>query len=437
MRNIKGRRSITAGLAAAAAALLVLGGTQIVDWRQVAKQTKKALVAARLEAWYLAEASLGLNLNHPHWQTAHVDWPVATPESAGLSLERLDALRADLAAHETRAFLVVRDGRLAYEWYARHDGPNTRIGLAALAKALVACPLLLAAQGDGRISLQDPVSKYLPAWNSDPSKSQITIFNLATHSSGLEDVYFGPEVTGWKKRYVDHPDDRFRMALEVPQVTFAPGSRYSYAGVGYYVLASALTESLAGTAYPNIRAYYRSRIAEPLGIPDTDWELNYGRVSHDGPTELYAIGSGSAFTARAVARIGQLILDRGAVNGRSLIAAPYVEEAISNAGLPPVTGDDGKPAPSMGISWWVNDPKVLPSLPEDAAVGAGADDQILLVVPSLRLIVVRLGGRLGSDHWGGRFWTELEERFFRPLMAAVNSPNDGGTLHSAIEHPPR
>jgi CubicO group peptidase (beta-lactamase class C family) len=437
MRYIKGRRWITAALAAAAAALVVLGGTQIADWRQVAKQTKKALVEARLEAWYLAEASLGLDLDHPHGQTAHLDWPVATPASVGLARERLDALRADLAAHATRAFLVVRDGRLAYEWYARHDGPNTRFGVAALAKALVACPLLLAAEADGRIALQDPVAKYLPAWSNDPSKSPITLLNLATHSSGLEDVYFEGEVTGWQQRYVDHPDDRFRMALEVPQVMFTPGSRYAYSGVGYYVLASALTKSLAGTAHPHVRAYYRSRITEPLGIPDTDWELNYGRVSHDGPTELYAIGSGSAFTARAVARIGQLILDHGAANGQSLIAAPYVDEAIRNAGLPPVTGDDGKPAPSIGISWWVNDPKVLPSLPADAAVGAGADHQILLVVPSLRLIVVRLGDGLGSDHWGGRFWTELDERLLAPLMAAVDSPDDGGTLHTAVENQPR
>ena len=95
MRNIKGRRSITAVLAAAVAALLVLGGTQIVDWRQGAKQlTKKALA----EAWYLGEGLLGLDLDHPHWQTAHVSWPVAMPESVGLSRERLDAFRADLLA---------------------------------------------------------------------------------------------------------------------------------------------------------------------------------------------------------------------------------------------------------------------------------------------------------------------------------------------------
>lgn len=430
MRNIKGRRSITAVLAAAAAVLLILGGPQIDDWRRGAKRlTKKALG----EAWYLGEGILGLDLNHPHWQTAHVNWPVAMPESVGLSRERLDAFRADLAAHQTDAFLVVRDGRLVYEWYSRDNGPNTLIGVAALAKALVACPLLLAAESDGRISLQDPVSKYLPAWHDDPSKSRITIFNLATHSSGLENVHWGTSeaysaLTGWKKHYADHPNDRFRMAVETSPVTFTPGSRYSYSGVGYYVLAYALTKSLAGTVYPNIRDYYRSRIAEPLGIPDTDWRLNYGKVSHDGPTELYAIGSGSAFTARAVARIGQLILDFGAADGRSLIASQYVEEAITNAGLPPVTGDDGKPAPSIGIGWWVNDPKVFPSLPEDAAVGAGAYHQILLVVPSLRLIAVRLGGPLGSDHWDGRFWTDLEERFFRPLMAAVDSPNDGRTF---------
>jgi len=60
------------------------------------------------------------------------------------------------------------------------------------------------------------------------------------------------------------------------------------------------------------------------------------------------------------------------------------------------------------------------ALPRDAYAGIGIDHQVLLVVPSLELIVVRFGGALGnpSPHGlGSAFWQDLEEHLFKPLMA--------------------
>src|SRR6516164_6643112 len=51
------------------------------------------------------------------------DWQTDTPESQGMSKARLDALRDELARRNTRAFLVVRNDRIVYEWYASDFGP--------------------------------------------------------------------------------------------------------------------------------------------------------------------------------------------------------------------------------------------------------------------------------------------------------------------------
>ena len=56
-------------------------------------------------------------------QPAPFEWQTATPESQGMSAARLDALRDELAKRKTTAFLVVRNDRIVYEWYAPDHGP--------------------------------------------------------------------------------------------------------------------------------------------------------------------------------------------------------------------------------------------------------------------------------------------------------------------------
>src|SRR5947209_558506 len=100
-------------------------------------------------------------------------WQAATPESQGMSREMLDAHRAALAARKTTAFLVVRNDKIVYEWYADGFGPAKPHGTASLAKAAVGGLALAVAVTDGRIALSDPVARYVPQWASDPRKARI------------------------------------------------------------------------------------------------------------------------------------------------------------------------------------------------------------------------------------------------------------------------
>jgi CubicO group peptidase (beta-lactamase class C family) len=96
------------------------------------------------------------------------DWPVATPESQSMSSARLDVIKERLAAKKTRAFLVVRNDRVVYEWYAPGVTATTKQGTASLAKALVGGMSLAVAITDGKISLDDPAAKFVPQWKDDP-----------------------------------------------------------------------------------------------------------------------------------------------------------------------------------------------------------------------------------------------------------------------------
>src|ERR1700722_13507645 len=90
---------------------------------------------------------------------AVTEWPIATPESAGIPPSRMQALVRTLAEHNTRALLVARHGRIVFEWYAADSGPGRKQGTASLAKALVGGLPLLVALSDGRINLDDPAAK--------------------------------------------------------------------------------------------------------------------------------------------------------------------------------------------------------------------------------------------------------------------------------------
>src|SRR5258708_14004037 len=65
------------------------------------------------------------------------EWQTATPASQGMSIAKLDALKDTLIAHKTAAFLVVRNDKIVYEWYAPEHGPTKPHGSPSLAKAIV------------------------------------------------------------------------------------------------------------------------------------------------------------------------------------------------------------------------------------------------------------------------------------------------------------
>src|SRR6266516_1237635 len=88
----------------------------------------------------------------------------ATPESQGMSKPKLDALKDELARRKTRAFLVIRNDQVVYEWYAAGHGLTKRHGAASLSKPTVAGLALALLLTDGEVKLDTPVAELVPAW---------------------------------------------------------------------------------------------------------------------------------------------------------------------------------------------------------------------------------------------------------------------------------
>ncbi len=142
----------------------------------------------------------------------------------------------------------------------------------------------------------------------------------------------------------------------------------------------------------------------PIGIRDQDWSAGYGQTFVVDGLPLIGSWGGGSFTARATARVGQLMLHEGLRQDCRLLSTDAVRA---------VTRDVGTPH-NGGIGWWSNNDGTMAKLPRDAYWGAGAGHQVVLVVPSLQLIAVRNGQALGAD-----FNSAMEQQFFNPLMECI------------------
>jgi len=355
---------------------------------------------------------------------AGVDWPAATPASQGLDPARLEKLKQDAAARKTRALLVVRNGKIVLEWYAEGVSQDTRQGTASLAKALVGGMPLLVAFQDGRMQPDDLACKYIPRWKADPQKAKITIRQLATHTSGIEDAEQADlphdQLPGWKGAFWKRKPDPISIALDQAPVIFEPGTRAQYSNPGMAALGYAVTAALRGAPETDIRELLAKRVCGPIGIPESDWRISYGESYELDGLRVYANWGGGNFTPRATARIGQLMLQKGEWNGRQLLKPAWVQRVTTSAGMPKeVSGEQARP--TAGLCWWLNADGAWGKVPRDVFGGAGAGQEILLVAPSLNLVMVRNGAYL-SAAGSKRFWGDVIEYLFNPIMEAIVPP---------------
>jgi len=280
---------------------------------------------------------------------------------------------------------------------------------------------LMVALDDGRISPGDLAVQYIPRWKSDPRKSRITIRHLATHTSGIEnaeqDGLPHMQIPGWKGDFWRRkPVDPISTSLDLAPAIFEPGTAWHYSNTGMAALGYAVTAALRGAPEPDLRTVLAKRICGPAGIPDSEWSISYGESYPLDGMRVFGNWGGGAFTPRATARLGQLMLQKGVWNGRRLLSPKVVEQAVAYAGMPkPDRRED--PAPASGLCWYTNYDGVWGRIPRDAFAGAGAQHQVLLVVPSLDLVVVRNGAALEP---GTRFWGAALQYIFEPAVAAVS-----------------
>src|SRR5438132_6154661 len=180
------------------------------------------------------------------------------------------------------------------------------------------------------------------------------------------------------------------------------------------MLGYALTAALKNSTAKDIRALLRDRVLRPVGVADAEWSIGYGKTFVVDGLPLVAGWGGGSYSARAVARIGRLVLREGDWDGKQVLGKEAVRQLTGDAGLPG----------HCGMGFWTNADGRYPKLPRDTYYGAGAGDQLLIVVPSLNLIVVRQGETLAPEPKGAKdvFEAYHDQRvkiLFEPVIGAI------------------
>jgi len=320
------------------------------------------------------------------------DLAAVDPAKAGWNPAALAEAVAYVQSQKTTGFLIIQDRQVIYEhnWplplsattFAANFTHGTdahdalQEDVASAQKSFVA---ILASVGidKGLLDISKPVSAYIgPGWSkaSVEQEGAITVRNLMEMSSGLTE----------------------RLAYEAPS-----GSKFFYNTPAYAIMKPVLEHASS----QKLDGLTRLWLTEPAGMMDTLWRQRPRAFADVGnPTGLYT-------TPRDMAKLGQLVLDKGkAVDGKQVISeaqlAALFERSPTN--------------PAYGRLWWLNgstytlrpagvrtETALIPAAPAELVAALGAQDRKIYVVRGRKLIVVRTGQAAPDRGFDQQVWLRL------------------------------
>jgi CubicO group peptidase (beta-lactamase class C family) len=240
-------------------------------------------------------------------QTAEIiDLPrVETPDSVAKAMEGFFQSAAD-DSMDIHSVMIVKDGNVIYSHWQSEGVDSVPHVLHSVSKTFTATAVGLAI-ADGKMALTDKVIDYfpdkLPAEVSDNLKA-MTVRDLLTMSCGhdVEPSWRGDPDQDWVTIFLAQP------------VVHKPGSFYLYNSLGTYML-SAIVQQVTGE---KVVDYLTPRLFEPLHIDKPKWE--------ESPQGINCGGWGLYLKTEDLAKMGQLLLQKGEWNGKQLIPAEWVAE---------------------------------------------------------------------------------------------------------------
>jgi CubicO group peptidase (beta-lactamase class C family) len=344
-----------------------------------------------------------------------------SPENQGLDSQKLETYVQRLVERSTNCLIMMRNDKVVKEWYSANYTPDTPHYTASLAKTIVGGLALAVAVSEGYMAYDDLACTYIRAWRDDPVKSGITIRQLGTHTSGLANAAHTTE-SGWERMFWQKDTspaawDPIVCTLHHAPMIHPPGTRFLYSNPGFAALAYAITASLAGSPYSDIKMLLKDKIMKPLGIPDEEWSIGYNKPFQLDGLDVYAIWGGGEFTARAVLQIGRLLLYKGQWEGQALIQSRVLKPVM--AGYYKSVMQEDFPHGYLltsSICGFVNHYNVFPNVPDCTFIGAGAGHQLMIVIPSLDIVIVRMGDALTKGQYTeSDFWTSIKDVVCDPI----------------------
>ncbi len=270
--------------------------------------------------------------------------------------------------------LILKDGKLVVEQYFRGWSQEENHQMQSISKSFTSL-LLGDAINRGFIeSVDDPILKYLPKYKSIliGKKEKITIKDLLTMSAGLDWDEHNPSYkhpNNIRRREMNSTDS-IEFTLSVPSV-YVPGEVFTYSG-GYVTVIGEIIKNATGAA--SLADFVGKSSLSNLCIENAYWEKQTdGRQNSAGGLRL---------RPRDMAKIGQIMLEKGTWNDQQIIDEEWIEESTTKH----ITTNDNKWS-GYGYYWWsriyyVNGKKYR------AIAAFGFGGQRIIIIKKLNLVVV-------------------------------------------------
>jgi len=316
-------------------------------------------------------------------------WETKSIASQGWNQSAVQPLKDYLELKHTKSFMILVNGRIVMEEYINGHDANATWQWNSAGKTLVSS-LTGIAQEEGLLNINDKVSDYIgTGWTSAPlaKENLITNKHLLSMTSGIDD----------SQGELTNPGNL--------QYLTDAGTRWAYHNIFQKLMD--VVASASGQTYDT---YFNAKIKNKIGM-DGFW--NHGiifRIYHS--------------TTRSMARFGLLSLNKGKWNSQQIIPSAYFSTAIT-----PSQNINN----SYGYLWWLNGKSsymvpgsqmvystaLVSNAPADMYAAMGAEDQRIYVIPSKKMIVIRMGD--ASDPLNPNFAVSgFDNELWQKINAVIN-----------------
>ncbi len=289
-------------------------------------------------------------------------WETKTITDLGWKQSAVQPLLDYLQLKNSKGFIILIDGKMVIENYFNGHNANANWYWASAGKTLTST-IIGIAQKENLLKPDDRVSQYIgTSWTSAPlaKENLITCKHLLSMTSGLDDFLNGDAV------------DPSNLAYKADA-----GTRWAYDNV--YVKLQDVVEKASGETFTS---YFNAKLRNKIGM-DGAW-------FNSGENVIYAS------TTRSMARFGLLMYNKGKWGTNIILDEDFFLQA---------TNSSQNINPAYGYLWWLNgkstyrlpslqtqfNGSIIPNAPNDMFMALGKNDQKIYVIPSKKMVVVRMG----------------------------------------------
>jgi len=319
------------------------------------------------------------------------DWETISVESLNWNTTAEQDLYDFLNTKNSKAFIILKNGKIAIEWYSNGFDATMNHTWNSAAKTLSAFTIGIAQQ-EGLLNINNSSQDYLGAnWSSmtNVQEENITVKNHLTMTSGLDYNVPNADCT--------NPEDL--VYKQDPSI-------FWYYHNAPYTLTHSIVEGAVSTTFCS---YFNTKIRDRIGMQ--------GLWVPFGCYRLYLSN------ARSMARFGLLNLNKGIWENEVILSDTDYFNEMTN------TSQDLNKA--YGYLWWLNGKSsyrlpgseveyqgtLIPNAPNDLIAGLGKNDQKLYVVPSKGLVIVRMGDNANDSVFGP---SGFDNQLWEKINALIN-----------------